>query len=69
MKDELFYVTIAVTFAILVLGIIKAERAIKGYEIRYIHGWFVIVDKQTDTYLKRFKTLEEAKEYFNENCK
>lgn len=38
------------------------------YEIRFIEGWFVIRHRVKKTHLKRFKTSEEAIEWYLENC-
>jgi hypothetical protein len=38
------------------------------YEIRFIEGWFVIRYVKNGMHVKRFKTSEEAIEWYNENC-
>jgi len=55
---------LSVIFAILIyLDSIKLK-----YEIKYIHGWWVIRDVKTQTHIKRFPTEKRAIEWFNENC-
>ncbi len=67
MKDSLFILTVVLTFTILAITIIKADRKHR-YEIKYLRGWWVIRDVKTKTVFRRFSTNEEAIEWFNENC-
>jgi hypothetical protein len=67
MKDSLFILTVFLTFTILVVAIIKADRKPK-YEIKYLRGWWVIRDVKNKTVFRRFSTNEEAIEWFNDNC-
>jgi hypothetical protein len=39
------------------------------YEIKYIHGWFVVVHKKTQEQISpRFPTEKRAIDWYNENC-
>jgi len=67
MKDSLFILTVVLAFTFLVIVIIRADRKPK-YEIRYIQGWYVIQHRSTQKYIKKFVTLEDAQDWFNENC-
>ena len=68
MFDLLFGITVVTMFIFLSIVVIKYDRKPK-YEIRYINGWFVIQHSQTQNYIKRFKSQEQAEIWFNENCK
>jgi hypothetical protein len=67
--SELLIATVVVLLTVLFGSIIIHENLNKPkYEIKYIHGWWVIRDIKTKTHLRRFSTNEEAIEWYNENC-
>ena len=67
--SELLIATVVVLLTVLFGSIIIHENLNKPtYEIRFIEGWFVIRHRVKKTHLKRFKTNEEAEEWYNENC-
>jgi hypothetical protein len=67
MFDLLFGITVVLTFLFLTVVIVKYDRKPK-YEIRYIHGWFVIQHSKSKEPIKRFRNQEHAEIWFNENC-
>lgn len=71
MKDVDFNVGLASAFLFIVFFfwyLIHLDCKKPTYEIRFIEGWFVIRHRVKKTHIKRFKTSEEATEWYNENC-
>jgi hypothetical protein len=67
--SELLIATVVVLLTVLFGSIIIHENLNKPtYEIRFIEGCFVIRHRVKKTHIKRFKTNEEAIEWYNENC-
>jgi hypothetical protein len=67
--SELLIATVVVLLTVLFGSIIIHENLKKPtYEIKYIEGWFVIRYVKNGMHVKRFKTNEEAIEWYNENC-
>lgn len=66
--SEILIATVVVLLTVLFGSIIISENMRPKYEIKYIRGWWVIRDIKTQTNLRRFRTNEEAIEWYNENC-
>jgi hypothetical protein len=66
-----FYVGLASMIVFIILffwWLIHLDNRKPKYEIKYIHGCFVIRDVKTKTHIKRFRTNEDAIDWYNENC-
>jgi hypothetical protein len=67
-----FYVGLASMIVFIILffwWLIHLDNQKPKYEIKYIHGWFVVVHKKTqETISPRFTTEKRATEWYNENC-
>lgn len=66
--SEVLIATVVVLLTVLFGSIIISENMRPKYEIKYLRGWWVIRDIKTQTNLTRFRTNEEAIEWYNENC-
>ena len=71
MKNVDFNVGLASAFLFIVFFfwyLIHLDSKKPTYEIKYIEGWFVIRYVKNGMHVNRFKTNEEATEWYNENC-